>query len=123
MVHGTLYRGATMSSHGHNRIRITVICALPEEVWERELTVSRGTTVSEAVEYSGFSSFSLKLDGKKLTYGIFGEIVDEQKMLEDGDRVEVYRPILADPKVVRRDLAREGKTMGKTGGGAKRDAS
>jgi len=48
-----------------------------------------------------------------LSIGVYAEKIDLDYLLEEGDRVEIYRPLTADPKEVRRQLALMGKTMGK----------
>jgi putative ubiquitin-RnfH superfamily antitoxin RatB of RatAB toxin-antitoxin module len=101
-----------MSRHKRLPIRVSIYYALPDEVWARELILDRGTTAIEAVNESGILDAVPGLDGTALKLGVFGELVDGHYMLEDGDRIEVYRPLVADPKEVRRELARQGKTMG-----------
>lgn len=49
----------------------------------------------------------------ELKLGVFSEKVDGDYLMQEGDRLEIYRPLLADPKEVRRQLAALGKTMGK----------
>lgn len=65
----------------------------------------------EAVRSSGLLEEHPGLDTSRI--GIFGEQVEPDRLLEDGDRVEIYRPLTADPKEVRRELARQGKSMGR----------
>jgi putative ubiquitin-RnfH superfamily antitoxin RatB of RatAB toxin-antitoxin module len=74
-----------------------------------------GTTAAEAVHQSGIESQFPEIDLEKNKLGIFGKRVKPQFVLHEGDRVEIYRPLTADPKVVRRELAAMGKTMGKGG--------
>ena len=45
--------------------------------------------------------------------GVFGKLAPLDRALSDGDRVEIYRPLVGDPKEIRRQLAAEGKTMGR----------
>jgi putative ubiquitin-RnfH superfamily antitoxin RatB of RatAB toxin-antitoxin module len=77
-----------------------------------ELTVPAGTTAAEAVERSGIR---LRHPGiaAGAPLGIYGRIVAPTAVLVDGDRVELYRGLPADPKEQRRRLAREGRTMGR----------
>jgi len=49
----------------------------------------------------------------ELTIGVYADKIELDYLLEEGDRVEIYRPLTADPKEVRRQLALLGKTMGK----------
>lgn len=75
------------------------------------LDVASGTTIAEAIALSGlpemFEGFELNLKN----VGIFGQKADPDQVLRAGDRVEIYRPLLADPKEVRRQRAlKQGKT-------------
>lgn len=92
-------------------IRIEVVYAEPGRRWLIELDVSPGTTAGEAIRSSGILEARPGLDTSSI--GIFGEHVEPDRLLEDGDRVEIYRPLVADPKDVRRELARLGKSMGR----------
>ena len=71
------------------------------------LTLAAGATAHEAVEASGMMG-RYSLDGATLRLGVFGKSVPAGHVLRDGDRVEIYRPLLADPKEVRRRRARSG---------------
>jgi putative ubiquitin-RnfH superfamily antitoxin RatB of RatAB toxin-antitoxin module len=80
-------------------LRIEVAYALPERASVVELRLPDGATVRDAVLASG-----LQVDLGRL--GIFGKAVRPETRLTDGDRVEVYRPLLIDPKEARRRRAR-----------------
>jgi putative ubiquitin-RnfH superfamily antitoxin RatB of RatAB toxin-antitoxin module len=99
-------------------IRVRIVYALADKVWEKELPLPRGTTATEAVIASGIFNEIPGLAGTTLKLGVFGELAGEHYMLEDGDRLEIYRPLISDPKEARRRLAREGKVMGSRGGEA-----
>ena len=58
------------------------------------------------------------IDIASVKVGIFSKIVNRDQVLRAGDRVEIYRPLIADPKEARKQRAAQGKTMRK-GGGAK----
>jgi putative ubiquitin-RnfH superfamily antitoxin RatB of RatAB toxin-antitoxin module len=94
-------------------IQVEVVFALPEKQTLLALQVPVGTTVLEAVHASGILELhpEINLDAQKL--GIFGRLAKPAEVLRSGDRVEILRPLKADPKEVRRRLAAEGKTMGK----------
>jgi putative ubiquitin-RnfH superfamily antitoxin RatB of RatAB toxin-antitoxin module len=68
------------------------------------LDVPVGTTVQAAVVASGIAQRFAGLDLAQCSLGVFGRVVNdpEQRQLHDGDRIEIYRPLLADPKEVRR---------------------
>lgn len=69
------------------------------------LEVAGGSTVAEAIAQSGLPEM---FDGFELNperVGVFGHKVSLEQVLQDGDRVELYRPLIADPKEVRRQRA------------------
>lgn len=76
------------------------------------LTVPAGTTAIEAIRRSGIQERFPEIEISSLRIGVFGRLCPPERVLAAGDRVEIYRPLLADPKEVRRKLAAEGKTMG-----------
>ena len=79
------------------------------------LEVPLGTTAAGAVDRSAIRARHPGIPATAAV-GVFGVLVKPERLLVAGDRVELYRPLPADPKETRRRLAREGKTMG-----AKRD--
>lgn len=92
-------------------IRIEVVYALPGEQTLVELEVAAGTTAGEAIHRSGIPARRPQADTSRI--GVFGERVDASHVLKDGDRVEIYRPLVADPKEVRRETARRRRSVGK----------
>lgn len=74
--------------------------------------VSVGTTAGEAVKRSGIASRFPDQDLSECQLGIWGRPVDYDRQLQDGDRIEIYRSLLIDPREARRQLAAEGKFMG-----------
>ena len=94
-------------------IEVEVAYATPEKQLILKVEVPVGTTAAEAVRLSGIEEHfpEIELGGNPL--GIFGKKVKPTRELESGERVEIYRPLTADPKVIRRELAKLGKTMGK----------
>ncbi len=70
-----------------------------------QLEVPDGSTVREAIKRSGLLPQFPKIDLHTQEVGIFGKIVKLDTRVSDGDRVEIYRPITADPETVeRRDI-------------------
>lgn len=94
-------------------IRIEVVYALPEEQSLVELEVAAGTTAGEAIQLSGIPTRYPRVDTSRI--GVFGKHVETGYVLEAGDRVEIYRPLVADPKEVRRETARRRRAAGKKG--------
>ena len=64
-------------------------------------------TAKEAVIRSQIINFFPEIDLNNLDLGIFSRPCSQNEILEDGDRVEIYRPLKADPKIVRRERARK----------------
>jgi uncharacterized protein len=71
-----------------------------------KLTVLAGTSVIEAVQRSGMLDRFPELDIRELAMGIFGEPASADAVLREGDRVEIYRPLIKDPKDKRRERAK-----------------
>jgi len=85
--------------------------ALPNKIWRKVMQIKRGTSPLEAIEQSGLLEDCSELVDKELSFGIFSKRVDDSYLLAQGDRLEVYRKLTADPKEVRREMAKAGKTM------------
>lgn len=98
------------------KIVIEVAYALPQQQMLRQLSVPAGTTAGQAVALSKIGEGFPEIDLTHNKLGIFGKLVKTETVLRDRDRVEIYRPLIADPKEVRRQRAAQGKTM-KRGGG------
>lgn len=90
-------------------LRVDVVYAKPDTQVVIELKMPSGVTVTEAIHRSGFLERFPEIDLEKHGVGIFGELVGLDDPLQDGDRIEIYRPLLADPKAVRRARAAKGK--------------
>lgn len=97
-------------------IHVEVAYARPDQQLILELDVPQGTTVEQAVRESGIIDTFPEIDLEKNKLGIFGKLGKKDAVLKSGDRVEIYRPLIADPKEVRRQREAEGKRMKKGGG-------
>lgn len=86
-------------------ITIEVVYALPDEQLIIPLTVPHGTTARQAIVLAGLPVRHPEIDAARSTVGIFGRVVANDTVLGDGDRVEIYRPLVADPKQARRRRA------------------
>ena len=84
---------------------VEVAYALPEEPVLIALDVDQGTTVEQAVKLSGILERFTDIDLKTNKLGIFGKTTKSDQVLRDKDRVEIYRPLIADPKESRRKRA------------------
>ncbi len=98
------------------RIPVEVAFALPDEQAILPLEVPEGTTAEEAIRQSGILQRFPSIDLSKNKIGIFGRLARLDSVLQPGDRVEIYRPLIADPKEARRKRARRGKAMKKGAG-------
>ncbi len=97
-------------------LTIEVAYALPHKQELVQLKLPAGCTVMQAIEASGLGQKYPEIDLAKNKVGIFGKLTKPDTPLRDRDRVEIYRPLSADPKEVRRKRAEEGKAMKKGGG-------
>ena len=86
-------------------IRVEVAYALPEKQYLQRVTLSEGATVEEAINASGLLALRSDIDLAKNKVGIFSRPVKLVDAVQDGDRVEIYRPLIADPKELRRKRA------------------
>jgi putative ubiquitin-RnfH superfamily antitoxin RatB of RatAB toxin-antitoxin module len=93
------------------RIVVEVACAEAGRQSVVAIEVPASCTVAEAVERSGIFALHPELDPAACRVGIFGREVSHARVLAEGERVEVLRPLLEDPKERRRRLAREGRSM------------
>lgn len=100
--------------------RVEVAYALPDRQRVVPVALGDGMTALAAVVASGLLQEFPELAGRPLTLGIFGQPVDGARLLEPGDRVEIYRPLKADPRDTRRRLAAQGRSMGRRGPGTNR---
>ena len=97
-------------------LHIEVVYALPDRQEVARLQLQEGTTVQQAVEASGLLAKFPEIDLAKNKLGIYAKLTKLDAVLRDRDRVEIYRPLIADPKEVRKQRAAEGKVMKKGGG-------
>ena len=86
-------------------IRVEVVYALAQRQGLVALEVPVGTTVEQAIERSGLSRRFPQMVVDPTALGIFSRKVPADTVLQEGDRVEIYRPLVADPKEVRRQRA------------------
>ena len=100
-------------------IVVEVAYALPNRQQLTELKVPYGTTAFEAVEQSGIVEQFPEIDLENARMGIFGQALGtkglkppKEHVLESKDRVEIYRPLIVDPKEVRKRRAEKAKKAG-----------
>ena len=90
-------------------ITVEVAYALPHSQTLLAVELPVGATALEAAQRSGIASKFEGVDLENTTFGIFGQVVAPRQVLRDGDRVEIYRPLIADPKAVRKARAERAK--------------
>lgn len=99
-------------------LNVEVCYALPQKQLLLPVKLPVGATLQQALEASGILDKYQEIDLKKNKFGIFSKLSKLDAVLREGDRVEIYRPLIADPKEVRKQRAAEGKVMKKGAGDA-----
>ncbi|MDX5409471.1 MAG: RnfH family protein [Thauera sp.] len=104
-------------------IQVEVVYALPQRQEVVTVKLPEGASARQAVEASGLLEKypDIELD-RRNNLGIYAKLVKADAEVRDRDRVEIYRPLIADPKAVRKKRADEGKVMKKGGGSAEEEA-
>lgn len=97
-------------------IYIEIAYAKPDNQVILECYVEPGTSPRDAVINSSIDEYFPEIDKENCDIGIFGKVIRKDHSLENGDRIEIYRPLIADPKEVRKQRAQQGLKM-KRGGG------
>jgi hypothetical protein len=87
------------------RIAVAVVYAVPDGATEIELELPAGSSVADALALSGIAARHPDINLAAVAVGIYGARVGLDAQLSDGDRVEIYRPLQADPKDLRRRRA------------------
>jgi len=90
-------------------ISVEVVYALPQKQEILSLKIRSGALVSEAIARSGILRDFPEIDLASAKVGVYGKQVKLDTVLRDKDRIEIYRPLIADPKEIRRKRAAEGK--------------
>ncbi|WJV54682.1 RnfH family protein [Pectobacteriaceae bacterium CE90] len=90
-------------------LHVEVVYALPDRQYLRSLTLADGSTVEQAVVASGLLELRPDIDLSINKVGIYSRPVRLTDVLSEGDRVEIYRPLIADPKELRRQRAERAK--------------
>jgi putative ubiquitin-RnfH superfamily antitoxin RatB of RatAB toxin-antitoxin module len=99
-------------------LKVEVCYALPDKQDLVPLVLAEGATLQQALEASGLLEKHPEIDLRKNKFGIFAKLCRLDTALRDRDRVEIYRPLIADPREVRKQRAAEGKVMKKGAGDA-----
>ncbi|MDR2366358.1 MAG: RnfH family protein [Zoogloeaceae bacterium] len=94
-------------------LRVEVVYALPEKQEIVSLRLPPGSCLRAALEASGLLRKYPEIDPENGKFGIFSKLAKVDAPLRDRDRVEIYRPLIADPKQIRQQRAAEGKGLRK----------
>jgi len=100
-----------------SKTHIEVAYATPDKQIILECHIDSGTSPRDAIRQSGIELHFPEIDLENCDIGVFGKAIAADYELQDGDRIEIYRPLIADPKEIRRQRAAQGLKM-KKGGGA-----
>ena len=94
-------------------LKVEIAYALPTKQTLLELLVAEGATVEEAIKQSGILGSFSEIDLQKNKVGIWNKTVKLDTPLKNFDRIEIYRPLIADPKEVRKRRAEKAKEEGR----------
>ena len=86
-------------------ISVEVVYALPEKQYQLYVKVKQGSTVEQAILKSGLLELRREIDLASNKVGIYSRPVKLDDVVQEGDRIEIYRPLIADPKELRRQRA------------------
>ena len=89
------------------KIEVEVLLAYPNKHFLKKITLDAATTVQNVILQSGILEKYTEIDLRTNKVGIFSRPVKLTDMVENGDRIEIYRPLIADPKEIRRKRAAE----------------
>ena len=105
-----------MASDSPATLRVEVAYARPDEQFIIPVDAPEGATVEQVIVLSRIQDRFPEINPQTAKVGVFGKLAKLSAPVHAGDRVEIYRPLLADPKAVRKQRAAEGKRMRKGGG-------
>lgn len=95
------------------RLTLEVVYGLPERQKIMVVQVAPGTTVERAIMQSGILQYFDDIDLQKNAVGIWNKTCKLADQPRNGDRIEIYRPLIADPKEIRRKRAEKAKSEGR----------
>jgi uncharacterized protein len=91
----------------NERLRIEIAYARPQRAIVKEYRLAPGACVADALQLAALDPDFSGVDLANSAFGIFGKAARAEQALEEGDRIEIYRPLSADPKAARRARARQ----------------
>lgn len=102
--------GSQITASATATVNVDIVCLWPGHCWRQALDLPSGCTVAQALAAAGWPQVPDRPHIAAL--GIHGQVVDCDHVLRDGDRIELYRPLQADPKTSRRARASEEQRTG-----------
>jgi putative ubiquitin-RnfH superfamily antitoxin RatB of RatAB toxin-antitoxin module len=96
-------------------IGVQVAYAQPDVQVVKALSVPVGTRARAALKLSGIGIRFPEIDLERCALGIHGREISGERELQAGDRLEVYRPLLKDPRTARREAVAQGTVLGRSG--------
>ena len=100
-------------SHDQEIFNVDVVYALPQQQKIISVKVTSGTTAIEVLKQSNMLMYFPEIDLESVKLGVFSNLVKHDRVMEKGERLEVYRPLIADPKDVRRRRAEKAVQEGR----------
>lgn len=94
------HKGSTVRSR--IVIRVEIVYAEPRRSVVKSLSVAQGAVIADALSLLATDEDFLGIDLSGSAVGIFGKAAHRDQLLKDGDRIEIYRPLLEEPKLARR---------------------
>ncbi len=92
-----------------DKINVEVAFATPEKQAVTAVTVLTDSTVQQAIGASGILNQFPEIDLQKMSVGVFGKVCQLDRIIGQGERVEIYRPLMQNPMDARRDRAVKAK--------------
>jgi uncharacterized protein len=91
-------------------IGIEIVYAQPQHGILKALQLAPGSTIADALAAAAADPDFFGVDLARAAVGIFGKVARRDQTLKDGDRIEIYRPLLEEPKLARRKrLSKSGR--------------
>jgi len=98
---------ATGGSEDSKTIVVEIVYAEPRRAIVKSYGLAPAATVADALRLAAADAAFSGVDISRAPIGVFSKLAAADQTLEDGDRIEIYRPLAADPKVARRNRAKE----------------
>jgi len=110
-----------MKESNSAQIMVELVYALPEEQTLLAFEIDEGATAEDVIKKSGILEQYPELDLTKNKIGLFSKLIKLDHLMREKDRIEIYRPLIADPKEIRKKRAAEGKALKKGGSTTSQD--